>query len=704
LKPDVEPASGGPGPPAPRVAHPVRRIAYAGELIALAALYVVAARIGLAMDAVAGFATLVWPPTGIALAALVLRGSRLWPGVMIGAGIANALTGAPLFVALGIATGNTLEALLGAYALRRLPGFRTSLDQVRDVLALIVLAASFSTMVSATIGVASLYLGGVVSAAQIGVAWRAWWLGDLIGDLLVAPVILVWASAPRMRPPPHRVLEGAALGVLVLAVAVVIFGRPATTRADTFQQAYLVFPPLIWAALRFEQRGAASTAFIVSLFAVWGTAIGHGPFVRSELHEGLFALQTFMGVTAATFLVLGASMAERRLAIREVGAGIAEQQRLLAERDIAHQRLITVLEQSPVAIGIAEAPGGRFLFVNDEAARLLGRRPTMSKAGDPEGSGWESLHLDGRRIAPHEWPLARAMRHGDIVRNEVMRIVRNDGSAVDVAVNAAPVRDSDGRIIAGVVIFWDVTAERQAAEESRMAHETVAAANRAKAEFFAVMSHELRTPLNAIAGYVEVMALGIQGPLTDQQRDSLDRIQRNQRHLLSLIDDVLVFAKIEADRLSVELKQVGVRDALNELEPLLGPELQRKALTLACDPCDSSLSVRADPEKLRQILLNLVGNAIKFTPAGGRITLSAARERDTVRISVSDTGIGIPADQLSRVFEPFFQVERGPTRRFPGVGLGLAIANDLALAMRGNVQVRSRVAEGTTVSLALPAA
>jgi PAS domain S-box-containing protein len=646
----------------------------------------------------------VWPPTGIALAALLLRGYRLWPGIMLGAGIANLLTGAPIFVALGIASGNTLEALLGAYALRRIPGFRTSLDRLRDVLALIVLAAMLSTMVSATIGVTSLYLGGIVSPAQIGQAWRAWWVGDLIGDLLVAPALLVWASAPRVRLPPERIVEAAGLIASVIAFSLIIFGRPATMRADTFQQSYLVFPPLIWAALRFEQRGAASTAFVVALFAVWGTATGHGPFFRTPLHEGLLALQTFMGVTAATFLVLGASLAERRLAVQDVQAAVSEQQRLLAERDIAHQRLVTVLEQSPLAIGIAEAPGGRFVFVNDEAARLLGRRPTVSKAVDPEGGGWQGFHPDGRAIAPHEWPVARAMRQGETVRNEIMHVVRADGSAIDIAVNAAPVRDSDGRILAAVLIFWDVTAERQAQEESRLAHEAVAAANRAKAEFFAVMSHELRTPLNAIAGHVDLMVLGIQGPLTEQQRDSLERIQRSQRHLLSLIDDVLIFAKIEADHLSVELKDVGVPEALDELEPLVGPELQRKGLVLTCSPCGSSLSVRADSAKLRQILLNLVGNAIKFTPDGGRITLSAARDDDMVRISVSDTGIGIPADQLAHIFEPFFQVERGPTRRFPGVGLGLAIARDLARAMRGDVRVESSGAEGTTVSLTLPAA
>lgn len=279
---------------------------YAAELLVLAALYVAAARIGLAIDAVAGFATLVWAPSGIALTALLLRGYRLWPGIALGALVANTLTGAPLLTALGIATGNTLEALLGTYALLRISGFRTSLDRVRDVLGLIVLAGALSTMVSATIGVTSLYLGGIVSPADLGRAWRAWWVGDLIGDLLVAPALLVWARSSRERPPSRRWLEIGVLAASVMVISALIFGRTPTARPDSFQQAYLIFPLLIWAALRFGQRGAATTAIVVSLVAVWGTANGHGPFVQPVLYESLFALQTFMGVTAATFLVLGA--------------------------------------------------------------------------------------------------------------------------------------------------------------------------------------------------------------------------------------------------------------------------------------------------------------------------------------------------------------------------------------------------------------
>jgi PAS domain S-box-containing protein len=674
------------------------------EMVALATLYVLAARVGLMMDAVAGFATLVWPPTGIALAALLIFGYRLWPGILVGAFVANVLTGAPALVALGIGTGNTLEALLGAYALRHIPGFRSSLDRVRDVVGLIVLAAVLSTAVSATIGVSSLYLGGIVSLEDAGKTWLAWWLGDLISDVLVAPVLLVWTTSPRTLPQPKRLLEVAALGVAVIAIGFLVFGGPAAVYTGTVGQSYMLFPLLIWAALRFGQRGAVTTAFLISLIAVWGTATGHGPFVRPALHQSLFALQTFMGVAAATFLVLGASVSERRRITQDLRGAISEQTRLHAERDVAHQRLVTVLEQCPVAIGIAEAASGRFLFVNDEVERLLGRRPTVSRAIDPDDAGWEGFHPDGRKIAPHEWPLGRAMRGGEVIRDQVARIERADGRAVEVAINAAPVRDASGAIIAGVVIFWDVTAQRLADEQLRRAHEAEARANRAKSEFLAVISHELRTPLNAILGYVELLSLGLAGPLAEKQQEYLSRIRRNQQHLLSLIDDVLSFAGIEAGRLSFALQTVHVCEALEALESLVQPELRRKELTYTRGACDTSLSARADPEKLRQILLNLLANAMKFTAPGGRISVGAEREGEAIRMWVSDTGIGMPADQLARVFEPFVQVEHGPTRRYQGIGLGLSIARDLASAMRGDVRLESRVGQGTTVSLVLPSA
>ncbi|HXN75221.1 MAG TPA: HAMP domain-containing sensor histidine kinase, partial [Gemmatimonadaceae bacterium] len=245
--------------------------------------------------------------------------------------------------------------------------------------------------------------------------------------------------------------------------------------------------------------------------------------------------------------------------------------------------------------------------------------------------------------------------------------------------------------------------ERIARAEAETARHVAETANASKSQFLAVMSHELRTPLNAISGYVDLLSLGVDGGLSEKQQVSLTRIQLNQQHLLSLIDDVLSFAKIEAGSLNIDVRSVPVHQVIEMLEVLVRPEIERKDLVFSCEPCDDTLSVRADPKQLRQILLNFLANAIKFTPDGGRILVGAEPNEEFVRIWVSDTGIGIPGDMISHVFEPFFQVEQGNTRRYPGIGLGLAIARDLASAMNGEVRLESTAGKGTTISLQLPA-
>ncbi|HET9386600.1 MAG TPA: MASE1 domain-containing protein [Gemmatimonadales bacterium] len=281
-------------------------------------MYVAVARLGLQLDPVSRFATFVWPPTGLSLAALLLFGSRLWPGVALGAVVANVLTGAPLLVAGGIAVGNTLEALIGASALSRIPRFRRGLDRVVDVLALIGVALA-SSLVSATIGVARLSLGGVLAAGQGAATWMAWWQGDVLGDLVVAPFLLTWVSAPWYRLTTRRAAEAVALGVAILGASWFLLSGSAVpaTGLSAFRQPTTLLPLLIWAGLRFGTQGASAATLLVSAVAIWSTALGHGPFIRPELHDSLAVLQAFMSVVAVTFLVMGAVTAERRRADRE---------------------------------------------------------------------------------------------------------------------------------------------------------------------------------------------------------------------------------------------------------------------------------------------------------------------------------------------------------------------------------------------------
>ena len=243
---------------------------------------------------------------------------------------------------------------------------------------------------------------------------------------------------------------------------------------------------------------------------------------------------------------------------------------------------------------------------------------------------------------------------------------------------------------------------QKAMQDAEQARTEAERANRAKSDFLAVMSHELRTPLNAIAGYRQLLDLEVYGPVNESQRDALSRIARSQAHLLGLINDVLNFAKIDAGQVEYAIDDVPVDETLVALEELVSPQVRAKHLTFDYRRCDPRLTVRADREKLRQIVLNLVTNAVKFTPVGGRVELTCEATGEAVRILVRDSGMGIPAERLPWIFDPFVQVDRALNRPNEGVGLGLAISRDLARGMGGDVVAASIVGSGSVFTLSLP--
>jgi serine phosphatase RsbU (regulator of sigma subunit)/integral membrane sensor domain MASE1 len=285
---------------------------YAVRVLCLAAAYYGAAKLGLNLAFATSSVTAVWPPTGIALAALVLWGYRFWPGVALGALFANLWTGVPLYTVLGITAGNTLEALAGAFLLLRVAGFRPSLERVRDVIALIVFAAAASTTISATIGVSSLLAAGEIDAAAFGSVWRTWWLGDAGGDLIVAPALMVAVTHWPFRRSPGGLAEAVAMGLATIGVTAFVFSQDQGLT-------YLIFPVLVWAALRFWQPGAAGASLLVAAVAVPLTERDLGPFAGSSPDDRLLLAQTFVGVAGISALALAAVVTERWRA--EVAAG-----------------------------------------------------------------------------------------------------------------------------------------------------------------------------------------------------------------------------------------------------------------------------------------------------------------------------------------------------------------------------------------------
>ena len=242
-------------------------------------------------------------------------------------------------------------------------------------------------------------------------------------------------------------------------------------------------------------------------------------------------------------------------------------------------------------------------------------------------------------------------------------------------------------------------------EELEAARRAADEANHAKSDFLATMSHELRTPLNAIGGYVQLLAMGLHGPITEAQREALDRIDRSERHLLRLVNDVLNLARIESGRVEYRVERVSLAEVVAVVMPMVEPQLSAAGIRAAVDVAESAVA-RADREKVEQVLLNLLSNASKFTPDGGEVSVDAVElphlDGRRIALRVRDTGVGIPADRLTQVFEPFVQVDASRARQKQGTGLGLAISRDLARGMGGDLTVESVLGAGSTFTLTLP--
>jgi signal transduction histidine kinase len=328
----------------PRGAGALRAPAGLVEVAAPAGLYYAAARLGLLLSFRQTNATPVWPPSGIAVAVVLLRGGRIWPGILLGAFVANvvvflgngaAVPASVVAVSGAIGIGNTLEALTVAALLRRWVGDRRPLDRARDVFAFVV-AALLACVVSCTVGATSLGVGGVAGWPLYGTVWLTWWLGDVAGVLVVAPVLLTWGQWPRLDRPPRRLAEALLLLAMLALANQAVFGGMVYPGGPL---AYMLIPFIVWAAFQFGLRGVSLASLLVSAAAVWGTIRGHGPFVGGTRHEALLLLQVFVGTVTVTGLVLAAVLAERQRAEQALHRARDDLARHAAQLEAANKEL-----------------------------------------------------------------------------------------------------------------------------------------------------------------------------------------------------------------------------------------------------------------------------------------------------------------------------------------------------------------------------
>ncbi|MGH7314205.1 MAG: MASE1 domain-containing protein, partial [Candidatus Rokuibacteriota bacterium] len=610
----------------------------------------------------------VWPPTGIAIAALLLLGTRVWPAILVGAFLVNITTAGSVTTSLGIAAGNTLEGVVAASFVNRFAGGRQVFERPRGVFMFAAVAGTLSAAVSATVGVTTLTLSGFADRQEYGAIWLTWWLGDAAGALVVAPLLVLWATGAGREWTGRRAIEAGVLALSGVVIGLVVFTGLGPAAVRNQPVAFLTVPPPLWAAFRFGPREAATATVGLSAIAIGGTLQGFGPFAVGDPNQSLLLLQAFLATVSVMTLSVAAVVAERRRA-----------QHALHGSALAYRQMF---ESNPHPMWIVDSETQRFVAVNDAAVATYG----YSRA--------ELLAMAERDV-----------HAGD--RGGVRHLTK-DGRLIDVEITRHAITFSDRP--ASLVLAYDVTDRRRGEEErhrllerEQAARREAEEANLAKDTFLATLSHELRTPLTAILGWARMLQGGQLAPA--QVTQALETIERNVRRQTQLINDLLDISRIVTGKLGLDSHRVDLVPVIEDAVEALRRDVEAKQLQLRTTLEPRAGGVWGDPVRLHQVVVNLVSNAVKFTPEGGHVEVRLERIDDRACLTVGDTGKGITPEALPHIFDRFRQADSSLTRRHGGLGLGLAIVRELVQLHGGTVEAKSLgEGRGATFRVRLPLA
>jgi PAS domain S-box-containing protein len=486
-------------------------------------------------------------------------------------------------------------------------------------------------------------------------------------------ITLHHGAAPRLPRSYCEAIDGASIGPTAGSCGTAAYRRERVIVRE------IATDPL-WA----DYRDLAST---YGLAACWST-----PIMDRDRVLGTFAMY-YTEPRAPT---------EADISLTDTAAMLAGNaiKRARAERALrqSEARFRAMAEAIPVQVWTARADG-QLDFITEKVADYLGRTTT-----ELLGTGWSKfIHPDDVKRVAARW--THSIDTGEPYEIEFRVYSAVDGEYRWHLVRANAMRDADGRVVQWFGCNAEIEEHKRLEMARDAALEEVNRANKAKADFLAMMSHELRTPLNAIGGYAQLMIDGIPTPPSDGQLNYLRRIAKSQQHLLSLIEAVLLHAKVEAGKVTYQIADFWAREVLELIDPLTAPQRAAKRLGYDCHGCDGKLVFRGDREKVVQILLNVLSNAVKFTPAEGQITVSTkVLAADVGAFVVKDTGIGMSAEELQLVFEPYVQFDSKLARESKGTGLGMPISRELARGMGGDLTATSEPGAGSVFTFSLPLA
>ncbi len=628
------------------------RSRYALALLVLGVAYFGAAKLGIELSVAQGLITPVWAPTGIAIAALFLGGTRLWPAVALAAFVANATSGAEIPVAAIIAAGNTLEAVVGS-SLLRWAGVRPALDRVRDVFALILLAAVASPVVAATNGVTTLWIAGDVADSAYDSQWFLWWVGDAMGALIVAPLVLVWSTKPFDRFDRRRMGEGLVALSLLVALSCFVF------LAGYWRYPHLLFPLLIWTTLRFGQVGAVTGSFVVTALAVAGAVDGSTPIGERSTTEVVEILEGLLGAVAVATLVLGAVLSERVGAEQRAASALES---LNEAQKLAH-----------VGSWIWDIPTNLVRW-SDELYRIYGVEHGTNVTYE---SYLEHIHPDDRPFVRARVERAYADREPFSFEH---RLIRADGSHRWTLSRGQVVSDPRGNPIRMVGTAQDITEQKRLDE--------------LRDSILSTVSHELRTPLTTILGFSITLHERGDELSEDIRAEMVDHLSTQARKLDRLLADLLDLDRLRLGHMLPSFRETDVAQIARHVAGTFEPD---RPITVT----GGSVIAEVDGPKVERIIENLVANAIRHTPAGSEIDVSVARSDGGVLIAVDDRGPGVPEEDREAIFDPFTRGASAVAER-PGTGIGLSLVAQFAELHGGRAWVEENPGGGASFRVFLP--